>query len=245
MNRIKKPTAHWRYVYSNGYGNWAILFLDENGGFSVLSDYGNYGYRWTSAGLDGRSMRSFIVDCDDDYIVGKITQGHPREYDGKKTCQALKEYIISERRGSRAADRRMQRWARTHWDWLVACDGVETEADFSQWVGDTDLEDAGEFEVRNVSSDALAFMEHCWPGLKALINADLCRTLERSLEDQLHEAQEENLRLNNELFNLRSDRAEEFTSRYFEHKRKQNHDDPNPVSAVAAHRNPAGAGGPE
>lgn len=39
----------WRYHMPNdratGEG-WAVCFLDSIGCFSVLSDYGDYGYRW-------------------------------------------------------------------------------------------------------------------------------------------------------------------------------------------------------
>jgi len=57
---VTAPVQVWRYHLPNDRETregWAIAFLDSIGCFTVLSDYGDYGYRWPEA--DRRRMGSW------------------------------------------------------------------------------------------------------------------------------------------------------------------------------------------
>jgi len=85
--------ATWRYHLPNENGEgWAIAFLDSSGVFTSVSDYGDYGHRWPQAGWGPEDFRAFFLQCDDSYILGKISRRD--EYDGDRTVRAIKDRIL-------------------------------------------------------------------------------------------------------------------------------------------------------
>lgn len=211
--RLPKPIEFWRYNFASraethAYFAWAILFLDETGCFSVLSDYGNFGFRWTAGGWGKNDFRDFIAKVGDDYLLSKLTQGVPPEYDSESTIEGIKEFIVSQRRQACIEKEK----ARNEWDLLEKCDDLRTERDFESWAKQTTFSDEWEFMITQRPQQARAFMKFCWPGLKALIDADLCRTQGLSVELQLHAAQEENLRLEQALHDKNEARATKFVA---------------------------------
>jgi hypothetical protein len=133
----------------------------------VVSDYGNYAYRWNARGLGGnRDIREFVVNCDNGYLMSKLA---PRdEYDGRKTLKAVRRYILDKRKDGSldAAD------AREEWD-LLRHSGLDSDYDFARWLDKTKICDAYEMACYTPSAQVLAFFERAWPRLKALIEADL------------------------------------------------------------------------
>ena len=173
--------ATWRYAVPNeGYGKeWAILFLDEICCFSVLSDWGDYSYRWSLSGMpNGTSFREFLLDCDDTYLLGKLSP--KREYDGQETLKAAKKYICEERRHLRLT----REDARECWDLFRRHSELHAREDFAAWVNDLDGQLDGAYELYCTSSSPHArnFMQKCWPRLKELIRADLQK--EKEAKDQ-------------------------------------------------------------
>lgn len=163
----------WRYAVPNARSpsgwneGWAVLFLDEaTGCFAVLSDYGDYSYRWSAGGLDGRDLRVFLLDCDNGYLLGKFDPH--QTYDGTKTHKAIADYIAEQGK---------------HGGWDLEKVNAEqeklTEADFdsqdgfADWMRETEIGDAWEMARRSHSAQAGAFLDRVWPRLKALIAADL------------------------------------------------------------------------
>ncbi len=53
--------------------SWAVIFLNSGTGIlSIVSDYGNYGYRWSDPGCE---FKQFLTEIDDDYLVNKLSSG--------------------------------------------------------------------------------------------------------------------------------------------------------------------------
>jgi len=103
----------WRYAIPSLKGEgWAILFLDNEGCFAVLSDWGDWSYRWNTRGVAEKDMRHFIVTCDNGYLRGKLNP--VQEFDAEKTLVAVKEYIC----GTRREKRLTKEEAREEW-WLL------------------------------------------------------------------------------------------------------------------------------
>lgn len=165
----------WRYHLPNvNSEGWCVAFLDGIGCFSVLSDYGNYGYRWPEAGWYSRDskeidFREFFLNCGDHYILNKIA---PREvYDGEETMRAIKERILDRRRHGNMS----REEARREWDVLVEyhCGVEDNEVGFSDWLHDTRLEEAYECIRYSSHPQAVAFIKHVLPRLRVAIRESL------------------------------------------------------------------------
>jgi len=76
---------------------WWVLFIDEQTGcVSILSDYGNYAYRWNPRAVEAESVAHFLLDAGTDYLLNKLTTD---EFDAVATeaaaVSALKEAAAS------------------------------------------------------------------------------------------------------------------------------------------------------
>lgn len=164
----------WRYSIPNEkYQGWAILFLDDAGCFACLSDYGNYTYRWNARGLgDARDLRDFIVTCDPEYILRKISQ--ETVYDADRTLAAVQRAILEKRRWGGWSKER----ASSEWEAVKYCGYLSAEYQFQTWLEETSLKDAGELVRHTYPAGALSFMAHAWPRLKALIQSDLAAEIQ-------------------------------------------------------------------
>ena len=167
----KPVVTTWRYSLPNENGEgWAIAFLDSIGCFSVLSDYGDYGYRWPQNGWSNpneRDFRQFFLGTDDHYVLRKIARSD--HYDGRATCEGIKRHIIELRR-----DRHYEKdFARDEWDRLRRYDDVDCREMFAMWYENTKIGDAAEFSVYSFSPQALAFQKLVLPRLRAAIRAQL------------------------------------------------------------------------
>jgi hypothetical protein len=159
----------WRYVLAN-VGNfhcgWAIILLDDTGTFTTVSDYGNYGYRWTSF---GDNFREFLSHIDNGYLMSKITHGWDKKIDLEATARGVKDYILEQRRSGDLS----KEDARTEWDLVEEnlCD--DDQCGFQNWCVNTEIGDSWEFAVNAVDRQAEAFIEHVWPRFVELLKADL------------------------------------------------------------------------
>lgn len=165
----------WRYHLPNhratGEG-WAVCFLDSIGCFSVLSDYGDYGYRWPDewSGPNAREdFRHFLTRIDGDYVLRKIA---PRDtYMGEKTCKEVKRCILEARR----SDAWSKEKARREWDLLDTYGNLESREDFARWYDHTEIDEAWEFAVWEPSPRAVAFIEKVFKRLQAHLREELAR----------------------------------------------------------------------
>lgn len=159
----------WRYSLPNIRGEgWAIIFLDEIGCFSALSDWGNANYRWPDHGWGEGDFRKFLLDCDDYYLTGKLGQGR-KEYDPEGTLESVKGAIIQARRSGEFT----KEVAREEWERLDLYDQLDREFDFSQWYGHTKLFEAGECHCQRYVREVTSFIEHVMPRLREVLKAEL------------------------------------------------------------------------
>lgn len=159
----------WRYSLPNVKGEgWAIIFMDETGCFTALSDWGDVAYRWNQRGLPPGGFKHFLLTADDSYLISKFGSQR-REYDPENTLASVKDHILSTRRdGSMTKDD-----AREEWDSLKTYEDLRTEFDFSQWYSTTKLEDAGEFHCMRYVRDVTNFVEKVMPRLRELLRAEV------------------------------------------------------------------------
>jgi len=160
----------WRHSIPNvDHEGWAILFLDETGCFTALSDWGNVGYRWNQRGLpEGVDFRQFLLECDDAYITRKLGQNRT-EYDPDATKKSIRQYILLRRRDS--YDIRAKVRARDEWDYV---DGMgDSPGDFERWMENTGIGDPSELYCTRYVNEVTSFMKHAWPRLREVIGQDL------------------------------------------------------------------------
>lgn len=159
----------WRYaIPNNKYEGWAVLFIDEAGCFSILSDYGNWAYRWNARGLpDGVTFRQFFLECEDEYLQRKLAP--EKVYDRDSTYATIREEIIRLRRRKEltAAE------AASEWELPDDYEGLYDEWNAQQWCAATALSEPGEFICYKTDPQIVAFFEKSMPKLRELIRADL------------------------------------------------------------------------
>lgn len=77
-------------------GEWATIFIREDGIFTAVSSYGSYGYFWCNTGRG--DVREFFLRCgrDTDYFLKKLSPR--REVNTDKSIDALKAEVVRMRR---------------------------------------------------------------------------------------------------------------------------------------------------
>ena len=104
---VKKASQHQADVFHFTFDGdcwWATFTIVEGlGEFSVLSDYGNYSYRWGDLGK--QTLKGFLAGCNADYVLEKFSYSNKTdladEIDYKETRKEWRKRI-----GERYADRR-------------------------------------------------------------------------------------------------------------------------------------------
>lgn len=176
MAKMAEVLVH-RYAVRNGRigEGWAIAFVDSVGCLAVLSDYGNYAYRWPSQGWGSIDFRRFLLAIDTDYLLRKIC-GSEREYRGAETLEAIRGEILDRRREARRnpGSRIALTWdeACHEWDLLSEFD-LRDRGGFERWCEVSGLGEPETREVVGLPRQAVAFAERAWPRIRRAIELDL------------------------------------------------------------------------
>jgi hypothetical protein len=168
-------TTTWRYVLpalADGSDSWSIVFVDSTGAVAVLSDYGNWCYRWLTAHTGFRDFREFLVQVDWDYTARKLGSGRREDlsvYDGDATFVAIRAYIVTARReGTLDAEEAQKEWR------LADDSGLESNlVGFHEWYQQTSLPSPYEFAVYRMDHGLKHWATVSLPRLQELIRADL------------------------------------------------------------------------
>ena len=153
-------------------GKWLGTFvITHDGILFVFSDYGSYSYWWGSTGAS--DFRSFLLELDNGYLLGKISPGS--EYDPIETKKSVQQAIVRLRR-EMSLDAEQ---ARVEWDLAEGAD-FGSELGFADWGRDTSLEDWYEYSNRRTSPQAVAFAERVWPVFCAVLRAEMTAETNRT-----------------------------------------------------------------
>lgn len=158
----------WRHHIPNDsktFSGWGVFFLDSSGCLSILSDYGNFGYHWSSFGSD---IRKFLLGCDPSYLMGKFLLGDTKVPDVKRSTAAIRAHILEARRCG-DLDRGT---ARAEWEFLLA---YEVSEDTGEWLDLTSISGGWELlSSKYASEDAMSsFLGLVWPRYLEALRADL------------------------------------------------------------------------
>ena len=160
----KLPVTRF-YKIRGEHSEWARIWITDDGCFSCLSDFGNYGYWWGSPGCE---FRQFLCRVDDYYLATKLSGGE-KEYDGEATAKRWMKQICELRR-ERNIDAEK---ARDEW-WLIRnCSNLHSEFDLYEWYTATklDIDDGG--GVYRTPIQLQMFIKRLWPLFIAQLRAEL------------------------------------------------------------------------
>jgi len=151
---LKSFSFHRADVYSfrfNHYG-WAIFTVcNDTGELSIQSDWGDWSYRWSHAGIgEGRTLAGFLAIADKHYLSRKLMPDEQRKVpDYESTLESLREVILEKRR----SDSIDKCWAREMWN--------EAE-DFASAYDQAGIIYGFDAACRAVSSDFVAEIDELW-----------------------------------------------------------------------------------
>lgn len=77
--------------------SWSIVFVDDDGCLSIVSDYGNWGYRWNMAG-ESKCIRRALLDHNSGYLRDKLSYDHAKIFSAEKTVARVRQDILYHRR---------------------------------------------------------------------------------------------------------------------------------------------------
>ena len=137
---------------------WALATVnDATGELQIMSDWGEWSYRWHADPRNLGTLTHFIAGRErgwadragafrnDTYIADKLTSSDDgkrkrKQFDGEKTVAALRERIIEARRESAnsARDRFTRSIARASWDELDELKNEDNEQEFHRLVYEID-----------------------------------------------------------------------------------------------------------
>jgi hypothetical protein len=163
---MKEPTF-WKYIVPSvdGLEGWGIFVLDSTGYFSAVTDYGNYAFLWTHHGFE--DFREFLMGLDKDYLCSKLGK---RSYDGDLTLDNIKDQILQLRRDGTFTKEK----AREEWD-LLEYNNLENEVEFSNWLGETSIDEAWELARSSYGPDMEAFVTRLYPRFVKELKYDLVK----------------------------------------------------------------------
>lgn len=158
--------------------SWSIVFVDDDGCLSIVSDYGNWGYRWNMMG-ESKSIRRMLLDFNSEYVRNKLSYDHAKVFSADKTVASVKREILYYRRQKELPKRE------TRLDWN-ALQRVSNELDFYDFLNSV----RGRWE-RYV--DCCTYVPHNASGLDHWCQVSFPRLQARIREELDDEAKRKNL----------------------------------------------------
>lgn len=145
---------------------WARIWITDDGCFTCLSDYGDYGHWWTHPGCE---FRKFLCKVELDYLIGKLSKGK-RVRDDEETEKAIRRHICQVRRASyMTKEEAADEWA------LVGSTDFGDDGDIHHWFEETAITDAHELIMYQAPRQVVAFVNNIWPLFVQQLQAELER----------------------------------------------------------------------
>lgn len=160
---------------NGGFGWWKVI-VDSSGALSIVSDFGNYGNHWSRRGIESRSVLQFLLEADDDYLMGKL--GRREWLDVDASVKGLRTALVEMRRElGRAVTRQEEEKAdgiRELWDRLGS---VSTEHDWNDVLmrapPEVDSYDLWSCGHRDFEPQLRAFFKEVWPHVREQIRKEV------------------------------------------------------------------------
>jgi hypothetical protein len=169
---VNEPKTRFYNVPREKHEGWARIWISDDGCFTTISDFGNYGYWWGSPGCE---FREFLCGCDESYLMGKLGMGR-REWDEEATKKSIEREL--KRLHDDGGEDTREELA------LLAEADLSSEAGFVRWVdasGDSgerlsrlmDSVYCGELAQYQPPVQLQMFVKHIWPRFVAQLRAEI------------------------------------------------------------------------
>ena len=159
-------TRTYKIPSEPSHGGWAKFIIDDDGYFSVVSDYGNYAFHWTAF---GDNFREFLLDISPDYLMGKLSNGK-MSFDLEASQARLYE-VIKELQADIGPDDDDNVDAEDLASAIKACYGEE---DLKEILKDQDiLEEWWEYLRQDYPADLKGFATRVYPRFVAMLKVEL------------------------------------------------------------------------
>lgn len=159
----------WQYELRGipNRGEWATIFIREDGIFTAVSSFGNYGYFWGNTGCN--DVREFFLRCgrDTDYFLKKLSP--KQEINADKSIDALKLEVRRMRREKEIDEAQARELYDTIEDYSDDWEGIIRSSVMSVIEYDT----LADLTVMENNYNAVAFCEHILPALAGAIRLQL------------------------------------------------------------------------
>lgn len=164
-----KAVICWRYVIPNvQYDGWAIVHVDSSGFLGIVSDFGNYAYRWVNWG--DQDFRAFLLklgQTDKDYLHSKL--GRATCFDHKTTAKTLRQWIVEGRRN----ESYNQSSARECWDIVKQFEAYQYSAEWLYNHLNEEIENVTDAFSYTYENELKNFVQRVWPRIQAAISVDV------------------------------------------------------------------------
>jgi len=159
------PTTRFYQVHQRS--EWMRAWVTDDGCLSIMSDFGNYAYWWTSP---GKEIRRFLVETGVDYLTMKLSAGK-REFDADETKEAIKDQIALLKKEHQIDAKQ----ARDFWE---SAQEIRDEASARLWFHEIDQQHQEDFSLCYRSTypqQLVQLMKVLWPKLVQVIRDELTR----------------------------------------------------------------------
>jgi len=176
----KIPQTRLYTVRTREFGGWARIWITDDGCFTTISDYGNYGYWWGDPGCE---FRQFLCQVDDYYLGRKLAAGR-REFDGEASVKAIRNRICHLRRQQELTREQAQaEWELVHpkptgWSGLSRrglFSSMNNEVEAHEWYLETKLDDPAELLSYRTPMQIQMFIKRLWPLFTEQLRAELAQ----------------------------------------------------------------------
>ncbi len=139
-------------------GEWANIIVDTDAGMlAIVSDRGNYAYRWTDPGCE---FRQFLIGLEPDYLQKKLMIDHKSQvYDDEETRKAVMEVIEEAEKEGGTSFRPAHERAIIEDDF----DYLNEYENFVAWCNETEIPDCFQLQRSKPEPQSWAFCTIIWP----------------------------------------------------------------------------------
>jgi len=156
----------------NWEDTWSVVYVDQSGILSIVSDWGDFAYTWGTGGRSKSDFREELLRFGSDYVANKLYDHGHMVLDEALTVKVIREHILHLRKvGALTAEQ-----ARSDWN---DSKGIESYSAFQQFLDD-DLDhnrhdaycECCSSKPHN-SASVDKWIQKSWPRLRAAMQAEL------------------------------------------------------------------------
>ena len=167
-----KPITHRYYLPAlpKNKDGWSVVFIDQTTCvLSIVSECGNFAYRWNSLGLADDDFRNELLGFDIGYLKEKL-KDNSLIFDRSETAKSVRQKVLKLRRDGGLSKKEARK------DWIDAS-FINDVIDFSQFLDSNTKRydyywEHAVYQPSNING-LTRWLKQSWPRLYELIEKDI------------------------------------------------------------------------